>query len=859
MSTSPSPSRPEETEEPACSPESVCTPELDTPHTPDSLTDIGTGLSSDQVRERIEAGRVNTVPPASGRTVWQIVQANVFTRINAMLGILCALVITTRSWINSVFGVLIVLNSLVGIVQELRAKRTLDKLALIGQAHPTVIRDGKRSTVELDAIVEGDIILGRPGDQIIVDGVVRRADHFDVDESLLTGESDPVAKDVGDPVTAGSFISSGTGLYQATAVGAHSYAAQLGAQASAFSLVHSELQSGINKILGVISWILIPVAILTVLSQWHVGTRGWNAIMLSVTGALVPMVPEGLVLITSTAFALGVIRLARRKVLVNELPAIEGLARVDVVCADKTGTLTENAMTLGHIIPVGPLPEEEITHILWQLASADEAPNSSMLAIRDGVSGSASAPQWQESGVWQVAERQPFRSATKWSGVTFAEHGSFILGAPDVLLDASTASGTTNGSPSENGSPLADDAASLRARIEDLSHQGLRVLLLASSSASVTTQESPVDPQPLAVIILEQKVRPDAADTLRYFRTQDVDIKIISGDNASAVGAVTRSLGLDLGDPVDARTLTDENFASTVRSAHVFGRVTPAQKQRMVSALHEDGHYVAMTGDGVNDVLALKDADLGVAMGSGAPATRSVAKIVLLNNKFATLPHVVAEGRRVLGNIERVAHLFLTKTIYSSILAIFVMIASIPFPFQPIHVTITGWFTIGIPAFLLSLPPNNHRAKDGFVTRVLRRGVPSGVLIATSTFVTYMVARGSWPLPGLSFTGVTPTQASTASLVALIIPATWVLATVARPYRLWKVMLIVLPLAGYGIIFQWTLTQRLFILDSHNTGVMLLATAVGLCAAALIEVVWWIDRSRYSDEDRIPLWEGSRG
>lgn len=811
--------------------------------TPTTLTDPTTGLTSAEVEARIAEGLINTLPPRSGRTTWGIIRSNVFTRINALLGTLFVLVMTTGSWINGAFGLLIFFNSIIGIVQELRAKRTLDNLALVGEAHPTVIRDGKPQEIEKDALVLGDIVLLDPGEQIIVDGIVREAAYLEVDESLLTGESDAIAKEPGTELMSGSFVSSGTGRYQATRIGADSYAAKLTAEASKFTLVHSELQSGIDKILKVITWVLIPVGIATIIGQITVGESGWRSIVLAVTGALVPMIPEGLVLITSTAFALGVIRLGRRNCLVNELPAIEGLARVDVVCADKTGTLTENAMTLAEVQPLGKHTEGEARTALRQLAGADTSPNSSMQAIIDG-NGATGSGDYAEETAWAVTAIQPFTSAKKWSGMTFegisdrpnptASAVSWVLGAPDILLE---------------------DGTEAVAEAQEIASTGLRVLALGRGTVTVTEDDAPGVIDPVALIILEQKIRPDAGPTLEYFASQGVDVKVISGDNAQSVGAVTRSLGVETS-PVDARTITEADWDDTIENNNVFGRVTPQQKRAMVASLQARGHTVAMTGDGVNDVLALKDADLGVAMGSGTEATRAVGKIVLLDDKFATLPHVVGEGRRVLGNIERVANLFLTKTIYSSIMAVLVLVFAMSYPFQPIHVTITGWFTIGIPAFLLSLPPNNERARGGFVKRVLTFGIPAGISVALASFITYAITTsriftGSETYAHLS-ADTLATQASTAALLALIIASTWVLATIARPYEWWKVALILLPLAGYGIIFNWSLTQHFFMLDSSNTDMMLIGTLAGGIAAVIIEMVWWI--VQLTSGQRKPLW-----
>lgn len=783
------------------------------------------GLTAEQVAERVARGQRNDLPPRSGRSTAEIVRANVFTRINAILAVLLVLVLSTGSWINGAFGLLIIANSAIGIIQELRAKKTLDSLAVVGEARPRVRRDGVAREYGREEIVLDDLIEVGPGDQIVVDGELVDADYLEVDESLLTGEADPEAKHSGDEVMSGSFVVSGTGTYRATKVGSASYAAQLTAEASRFTLVKSELTRGINSILKVITWVLVPVGIATVVVQLSHAGDDWRRAVLAMAGALVPMVPEGLVLLTAMAFALGVIRLGRRKCLVQELPAIEGLARVDVVCADKTGTLTENGMTFGELKPLDGALQDEVRSALQQLAASDPRPNASMRAIAEAVGAPESA--------WTVLAKAPFTSAKKWSGSTFVGADgaavNWVIGAPDVLAPA--------------GSAAASEA-------QGIAEQGLRVLLVGTAERPVDDPDAPGPVTPKALLVLNQLIRPDAADTLAYFTDQGVQLKVISGDNAASVGAVTRSLGVVSGTAVDARTLPDdpEQFADAVDATDVFGRVTPHQKREMVSALQSRGHTVAMTGDGVNDVLALKDADLGVAMGSGASATRAVAKIVLLDDKFATLPFVVAEGRRVIGNIERVANLFLTKTIYSALLALLVVLWQVPFPFLPIHVTITGWFTIGIPAFLLSLAPNNERARTGFVQRVLRLGIPAGVIVAASTFVTYLLVQ---PPEGAG--EVAMRQATTATLACLIVVATWVLAVVARPYQWWKVGLVVTSGLAYLLIFSWRVTQSLFLLDVGNSRAMATGLLVGAIGAALVEAAWWIG-GRVFGEPRV-LWK----
>lgn len=795
------------------------------------MTTIISGLSDTEVAQRVADGQTNDVPTRAARSVSEIVRANVFTRINAILGVLFAIVLATGSVINGLFGLLIVANSAIGIIQELRAKQTLDRLAIVGQAKPLVRRQSGTVALSPNEVVLDDIIELGPGDQIIVDGEVLEGANLEIDESLLTGEADPIQKDAGDPVMSGSFVVSGSGAYRATKVGREAYAAKLAEEASKFTLVKSELRSGINKILQFITYLLWPAGALIIYTQLFTTDVGWRESVLRMVGALVPMVPEGLVLMTSIAFAVGVVRLGRRQCLVQELPAIEGLARVDVVCADKTGTLTENGMRVSDLKKLGSdrgVGTEDVTDVLAQLAADDARPNASIAAI---------AEAYKMPPGWTQTASAPFKSATKWSGASYGDHGNWVIGAPDVLLDPA--------------SPEAEEA-------EQIGAHGLRVLLLGSSDTAVDAPDAPGTITPAALVVLEQRVRPDARDTLDYFASQKVAVKVISGDNAVSVGAVAGTLGLH-GETLDARRLPDEpeELASTLDEYTTFGRVRPDQKRAMVHALQSRGHTVAMTGDGVNDVLALKDADIGVAMGSGSSASRAVAQIVLLDNKFATLPYVVGEGRRVIGNIERVSNLFLTKTVYSVLLAALVGLGGLAsklfgsdallYPFQPIHVTIAAWFTIGIPAFILSLAPNNERAHPGFVRRVMTSAVPNGVVVGLATLISYLLAY-----QGSHATKVEQTQASTAALITLLVGAVWVLAVVARPYQWWRVALVAVSALAYVVIFSIPLAQEKFMLDPSNVAQTSLALGIGLVAAAVIEVLWWIE-GRVSGEPR-KLW-----
>ena len=782
------------------------------------------GLSDDDVAARVAEGKTNDVPTRAARSVSEIVRGNVFTRINAILGVLLIIVLSTGSVINGAFGLLIIANSAIGIIQELRAKQTLDRLAIVGQAKPLVRRQsGTQPRLPSEVVLDDVIELG-PGDQIVVDGEILEEANLEVDESLLTGEADPIPKDAGDTVMSGSFVVAGTGAYRATKVGREAYAAKLAEEASKFTLVRSELRSGINKILKFITYLLIPAGLLTIYTQLFTTDAGWQQSVLRMVGALVPMVPEGLVLMTSIAFAVGVVRLGRRQCLVNELPAIEGLARVDVVCADKTGTLTENGMRVSDVEKIG---SSGVADVLAQLAADDPRPNASIAAI---------AEAYRMPPGWTATATAPFKSATKWSGASYGEHGNWVIGAPDVLLDPASAAA---------------------AEAERIGAQGLRVLLLGSSDLPVDDPRAPGTVTPAALVVLEQRVRPDARDTLDFFAAQKVSIKVISGDNAVSVGAVAGSLGLH-GECMDARHLPEEPaaLADELESHTTFGRVRPDQKRAMVHALQSRGHTVAMTGDGVNDVLALKDADIGVAMGSGSSASRAVAQIVLLDNRFATLPHVVAEGRRVIGNIERVSNLFLTKTVYSVLLAILVGLAGLSaklfgsdpllFPFQPIHVTIAAWFTIGIPAFILSLAPNNERARPGFVRRVMTAALPSGLAVGAATFTSYLLAY-----EGRAATETEQTQASTAALITLLVAALWVLAVVARPYEWWRIALVAISGLAYVVIFSIPAARELFILDPSNVAITSTALGIGLLGAIAVEVIWWVQGALLGEQRRL--------
>ncbi|MFQ6849615.1 HAD-IC family P-type ATPase [Streptomyces sp. 35M1] len=775
------------------------------------------GLSTAEVAERVARGEVNDVPVRSSRSITEIVRANVLTRFNLIIGVLWVIMLFVAPIQDSLFGFVIVANTGIGIIQEWRAKRTLDSLAVIGEAKPTVRRDGVAAEISTSEIVLGDVIELGPGDKVVVDGTVAEADSLEIDESLLTGEADPVLKRAGDPVMSGSFVVAGGGAFTATKVGREAYAAQLAEEASRFTLVHSELRSGISTILKYVTWMMVPTAIGLIISQLVVKDNNFKDSVARTVGGIVPMIPEGLVLLTSVAFAIGVVRLGRKQCLVQELPAIEGLARVDVVCLDKTGTLTEGGMDVTEVRPLNGSDEAYVEEVLRTFGASDPRPNASLQAIIDAYPAGGEA-------AWTVTDAMPFSSARKYSGAAFTEAdgtaSAWLLGAPDVLL-------------SEGDATLAE--------IEQLNERGLRVLLLARVQGDgLDAPGAAAGAAPTALVVLEQRLRPDAGDTLAYFADQNVATKVISGDNAVSVGAVAGKLGLaGAENTLDARRLpTDPDEMATAMERHaVFGRVTPQQKRDMVAALQSRGHTVAMTGDGVNDVLALKDADIGVSMGSGSEATRAVAQIVLLNNSFATLPSVVAEGRRVIGNITRVATLFLTKTVYSVLLAILVVCTQVEYPFLPRHLTLLATLTIGVPAFFLALAPNKERAQPHFVRRVMRYAIPSGVIAAAATFTTYLVARHH-------YTGEGALDAETsAATLTLFLVAMWVLAIIARPYTWWRIGLVAAMGLGFLIVLVVPWLQDFFALKLVGTTMPWTAVGIAVAAAALLEFVWrWVGR-----------------
>ncbi len=761
---------------------------------------------------RISQSATTAEAEPTSRPFAEILRANVFTRFNAILGTLLAVILVVGPFQDALFGVVLVANTLIGIVQETRAKRSLDRLAVLTAPRARIVRSGTVIERPVGEVVIDDVLVLDPGDQVVADGVLLAAEHLEIDESLLTGEAEPLAKAPGDELLSGSFAVAGHGRYRATRVGRDAYARRLAAEARSFQLVHSELRDGIDRILRVVTWLLVPIAVLLVWSQVLSHDSLPEAVRGSVAG-VGAMIPEGLVLLTSLAFAAGVIRLARQRVLVQELNAIEVLARVDVVCLDKTGTLTENELLVTGIELVGADSNQDVSAALAALANAETRPNATLVAI---------AKAQPVTNAPAVRGTVPFSSARKWSAVDCALGGAWVLGAPEILM-------------------VGQDQPTVARRVEELAGGGARVVLMARAPSGLRGEDLPPDLSPAALVVLEERIREEARSTLDFFAAEGVTVKVLSGDHPATVASVATRVGLDAGVPFDARELPEDEveLADAVETAMVFGRVTPHQKRAMIAALQSKGHVVAMTGDGVNDVLALKTADLGVAMASGSPASRAVAPVVLLDNSFAGLPAVLAEGRRVIANIEQVAKLFVTKTVYASLLALAIGVARLPFPFLPRHLTIISSLTIGVPAFFLALAPNTRRTRPGFVARVLRFAGPAGVVAAAATFTAYALARAEH--------GVGLAEARTTATAALFGVGLWVLTILARPPTIRRRVLVLAMLAAFLMLMALPPTRAFF--DLSLPGPLIVFATFGVVAAAdlAIEAAWRLLRSLDAD------------
>ena len=807
------------------------------------MPEIGaTGLTSKEVVQRIESGQSNAVKTSTSRSVRDIVRANVFTLFNGIIFAAMVLVLITGSWRDAVFGFVIIINTGIGIVTELRAKRTLDKLSILVASEFLVRRDGKDVEVSHNEIVLDDLLWIRAGEQVPADGQIIQTWGLELDESMLTGESRTVRHKVGEQVYSGATAVSGMALVKVNAVGSHSYAATLTAQAKVYKKTVSDLNKGINTILKFMTFLVVPLCILLILSQVHtvggwgtaLSTGEWRQAVVSAVAGVVGMIPEGLVLLTSLNFAVAAMRLARHNTLVQELESVETLARVDALNLDKTGTITDGGIAFNRLVMLdsaNATAEQAATQSLYDCCN-EEQPNGTGQAVLAGLKA-------QGYGAGAVESRVPFSSARKWSAVRKSGE-TWYMGAPEVIISA-----------------LEGDYSSVLQRVNEYANDGNRVLLVARSTAPLSegscrqkrlrgaveganVSDGPqldVQAEPVALVLCSEKIREDAERTLAWFREQGVRCRVISGDNPVTVGAIARRVKLT-GDhePVamDARELPEDvnELARVLENVDVLGRVLPDQKKAIVQALHTQNHVVAMTGDGVNDALAIKEADLGIAMGNAAPATKAVAQVVLVDSKFSHLPDVVARGRQVMANMERVASLFLVKTVYSALISLGVVLTQIPYPYLPRHITYIGALTIGMPAFILALAPNTRRYIPGFLKRVVTFALPGGIATALS------VLLAAWVLPPVMGWNVTGDAADLSALratsaIILFAMGVFVLARVARPLNGWRGVLVAV-FAAAGVIGAFVPFVANFFALILPTGATMVATLIALAGSALI-------------------------
>lgn len=776
------------------------------------------GLSTAEVRERTDAGRINSAPTATSRSVAEIVRTNVFTLFNGVVGGCFVLLLVLGEWRDALFGLSAVSNSLIGIIQEYRAKRSLDRLAILQAATNTVIRNGARETIPAGELVPGDLVVLTAGDQVTADLVLLGEGPLEVDESLLTGESEPVPKPGGSVLLSGSLILADSGRATVLRVGPDTFAYRLAADARRFSLVTSEIRRGLEKVFAVITWLLLPTALLLMNAQMQ-NQGGWAGALESgrwipaTVGAIagiMAMIPLGLLLMTSVAFAVGGLRLAGQKVLIQELAAVEVLARVDVLCLDKTGTLSDGSVVFDAVHDVGTVPASGWRPALeWFGANAD----ASSTAAAIGAAFPVAVPLQEQGAV-------PFSSARKWSSVTFGPEsgasGTWILGAPDTVL----------------GFPGCANAQGMAAA---LASTGLRTLALAHLAARLPSDAArtglPPELVPVMLLTFRESIRPDAARTLDYFRQQGVTVKIISGDDPRTVAALARRVGFGAGVAYDARHLPGQphQLEETVEAQSLFGSVTPSQKRDLVRALRRRGHTVAMTGDGVNDVLALKEADLGIAMDTASPATKAVARLVLLDGRFERLPAVVGEGRRAISNIERVSLVFLSKTVYATVLSVVTGILLLAFPFLPRQLSALDGLTIGLPSFFLALQPGGQRYAPGFLRRSLAFAVPAGLCAAVCVLAVSAYAQSS---------GDHSLDASqSAATLTLGLVAAWILVMASRPLTGPKFAILAGMYTGLVLLFSLPLTQDFFRVGWPPADLLAFTVGVAIAGCAAIEVI----------------------
>ncbi len=724
----------------------------------DYKTDIKKGLTSLEVQNRIINNKVNYDSSPPTKTILEIINTNLFTLFNLLNFGLAVAVILTGSYKNATFMGVVICNTLIGILQEINAKRITDKLSLISASTTTVIRDSLEKEIGLDNIVIDDLVKLKRGNQIICDAIILDG-NCEVDESLITGESDPIFKKKGEKILSGSFIVSGNIKAQVINVGMDNYSAKITKEAKIMKNKKSELMYSLNKIIKLVSIVILPLGTILFLKQISIDNNSIEKAVINTVAALIGMIPEGLILLTSTVLAVSIIRLSRYKVLIQQLYSVETLARINTICLDKTGTLTDGKVEFVKYKEIKKINEIDliISALVHNLDS-----NNTISTLKK---------HYNKKINWQVDKTIQFSSIRKWSGITFVNKGTYILGAPEFVIK--------------------NEYNKIK-NIVDHYSKDYRVLILAKSNYSFKGNDLPKNIEPLGLILLQDGIRKEVSETLKYFKKQNVDIKIISGDNVLTVANIAKRLNVETKNKyIDASLLTtDEKLETAVLKYDIFGRVSPQQKKKMVEILQANNKVVGFVGDGVNDVLALKSSDCGIAMANGSDAAKNVSELILLDSNFAAMPHVVQEGRRTINNIERSATLFLVKTIYSMVLAILFLFINSPFPFEPIQLSLTSVFTIGIPSFILAIEPNNDEISGKFLTNVISKAMPTALTNVINVILIMIISKL------LNFTFE---QSSTLAVILSAFVGFMLLFKISTPFNTVRLGLMVFGISGFLI------------------------------------------------------------
>ena len=743
------------------------------------------GLSTSEVEKRIKDGKVNYDTTTPSKSIKQILIENTCTLFNFINLVLAVLVIIVGSYKNILFLGVVISNTLISTIQEIRAKKIVDKLSIISSSKAKVIRDGKRNDISINEVVLDDVILYELGDQIIADSKVLSG-ICEVDESFITGESKTITKKEGDTLLSGSFIVSGSVTSRVIHVGIDNYTSVISRDAKTMTKeINSQIMRSLNKIVKYVSIALIPIGILLLLRQFSIpGNTSSNAIV-SVVAAIVGMIPEGLILLVSTVLAISVVKLSKYNVLVQDLYCIETLARVDTLCLDKTGTITEGKMEVTNVLNLNNHKINELDEALLILSSNLNDKNPTFNAVHDKYKGDCNI---------KAKELIPFSSIRKYSGVILDDK-AYILGAPEIVMK--------------------EEYLKYEKKIEKLSEDN-RVLALVKTPSLNISNPAPSKVDVLGLVLIKDKIRKEVIDTLNFFKENDLEIKVISGDNVRTVSSVAKSVGIDIKGTCDARRITEDmDINEIVENNNIFGRVKPEQKRMFVKALKENNHIVAMTGDGVNDVLALKESDCGIAISSGSDATRNVAELVLLDSNFNSMPEIVKEGRKTINNVQRSATLFLSKTIYASFLAILFLFINHAYPFEPIQMSLISSLTIGMPAFILALEPNHDRVSGKFLTNVISKAIPSGLTTVLNILILVFLA------------GILKVSSGEVSTVAVII--TWYTAVlliyrISKPLNLLRRSLLIIIIILFLLAFIIPMLRGLYSLEVLKPNALLILT-----------------------------------